>query len=1058
MADKTLNEVLTSINDNEALFQNDSAKVVKFAYTKKAYDDNLVDGVPAYSFNQEQNIPLGSEEILDTNSTVLSKGFRTQGASLPRMLANHFFGRVSYNLNKAHDNVYELVKALLVNLGKYKGFATLDENNRIPYSQLPESAVELKGFWDASTNTTDNADIPSLINGTGTKGDFFFCSKKGWFDAETGTGSPVEITGYVPFFVNDRILYNNGTWSKLSGGAVSSVNNMTGEVTVNGDNIKVAVDGAEETLNVALEDISVGAVSVLDVEEIPETINKKVYRKIKTELEPVNGTSGNNWGQSSITEKSFNQAIKFNNLWVASSNRGMFWSEDGKTWNPSETTEAKAYLLCKANNILLASGGSTNSVGLWWSEDGKTWNLALANRKFYSPFYAEGIWLISAVASNDLESSGIWWSEDGKNWNQSAQTTGQFSKFAYGNGIWMAETVGTPELYLSKDAKNWTKILSDTVPRDVTCLTYAKGMWLTGSGISSLKGIFWSEDGYNWNNSTETKGKSFFDIKYLNGIFVASGYSGTGIWWSEDGKNWNQSSQTTGSFSSNSLHFGNGTWIACDSANGIYYSNDGKTWEKSLSITDGINYAYYSEGIWVACSNETGLWFSEARTEESVKIESVQAKDTVLALQSEIKEAVKDVSRIPAETENVVYREKIKINSPVYKTGGEKVYSVFSNEESTFDGFYSICEGNGVYVAGRNSRSADYSCIIWSEDGLNWHSDSESGIGGNAVVHKIIFGNGIFVACKDEHSSGSGVYTLWWSEDGKRWSKCEGIPSGIIFPNFRNNFIFGDGIFVIASYGGTGGIFWSIGGKTWNKVSSVTATFSHLAYGEGVWFAVGNGTTTATTGVWKSTDGKTWTKDDSVPTDKGIYYAGGVWLGNKSIKNNNTAVTVVRSDDKGANWATVANFTSVSSVTRFAYAEGVYLFQKSDCVFYYSKDKAQTFTKINGLLGEIEALKNVNGVWFAGSQEESYSYYSLDGINWNQIKGVSNKDMTDVIFTKDGKYLFTVQNGIYVSYAEISKTEEVKKAFVKDTELVLKKDIENLKKEIEMLKKALHAI
>ena len=97
--------------------------------------------------------------------------------------------------------------------------ADLDANGRIPYSQLPESAMEFKGDWNANTNT------PTLVNGTGDIGDFYIVSVAG------------ESLGQI-FKVNDRVIFNqNNVWVKLSGGEVTSVNGKTGPVTLDSDDI-----------------------------------------------------------------------------------------------------------------------------------------------------------------------------------------------------------------------------------------------------------------------------------------------------------------------------------------------------------------------------------------------------------------------------------------------------------------------------------------------------------------------------------------------------------------------------------------------------------------------------------------------------------------------------------------------------------------------------------------------------------------------------------------------------------------------------------------------------
>ena len=136
----TLNEDLSAIKEVEDKIV--ANKVARFAYTDEAYTTNDANGVAEYDVSKEQNIPTADASVLKVNETVLSKGYRAQASSITRMLVNHFFGRMSYNLNKVNDNVSNLIATLIGHRGTANGFATLDENGRIPFSQLPESVIE----------------------------------------------------------------------------------------------------------------------------------------------------------------------------------------------------------------------------------------------------------------------------------------------------------------------------------------------------------------------------------------------------------------------------------------------------------------------------------------------------------------------------------------------------------------------------------------------------------------------------------------------------------------------------------------------------------------------------------------------------------------------------------------------------------------------------------------------------------------------------------------------------------------------------------------------------
>jgi hypothetical protein len=86
----------------------DENRSAPFSYDQEAFDYNLIDGVELYDRKAHQNIPTAA--LTDYNPTVLSRGVRSQGASIPRMAWNHFIGRFSYNLNKTVQKFRELLR------------------------------------------------------------------------------------------------------------------------------------------------------------------------------------------------------------------------------------------------------------------------------------------------------------------------------------------------------------------------------------------------------------------------------------------------------------------------------------------------------------------------------------------------------------------------------------------------------------------------------------------------------------------------------------------------------------------------------------------------------------------------------------------------------------------------------------------------------------------------------------------------------------------------------------------------------------------------------------
>ena len=101
------------------------------------------------------------------------------------------------------------------------GIPQLDVNGKILVSQLPNSVMEYKGTWDASTNT------PTLVNGTGNQGDVYLCNVAGTVDFGAGA---------IAFVVGDQVIYSGSIWQRASGatGTVTSV-----AITESGDSLNI---------------------------------------------------------------------------------------------------------------------------------------------------------------------------------------------------------------------------------------------------------------------------------------------------------------------------------------------------------------------------------------------------------------------------------------------------------------------------------------------------------------------------------------------------------------------------------------------------------------------------------------------------------------------------------------------------------------------------------------------------------------------------------------------------------------------------------------------------
>jgi hypothetical protein len=128
--------------------------VARFAYTQDAFDNDDVDGVDVFSVNAGQNIPKADKT--DYNPTILEKGVRSQGASIPRMAWNHFIGRTSYNVNKLVKKVHSFIDvyrtSLAHNANEYDSFAAY-RNGDICYTVEAVGMVKVYTWYQRKSSS-----------------------------------------------------------------------------------------------------------------------------------------------------------------------------------------------------------------------------------------------------------------------------------------------------------------------------------------------------------------------------------------------------------------------------------------------------------------------------------------------------------------------------------------------------------------------------------------------------------------------------------------------------------------------------------------------------------------------------------------------------------------------------------------------------------------------------------------------------------------------------------------------------------------------------------------
>ena len=443
--------------------------------------------------------------------------------------------------------------------GVPNGVATLDGYGRIPYSQLPESAIELKGYWDADTNS------PTLVDGTGTNGDEYIVSIAGTQDL--GSGSQY-------FGVGDRVLYTSGVWKNISSGFVRSVDNHSpnseGNITLpksdvavsDGSNTIFSAKGASDyTLNSSTAKSWLGKV-----------FGQFLCKDWKSTLMP----------SSQETKNEMLHLFSLNNKAIAVSRKGFYFSEDGSNWTKVLDFDygsdlVYVYAGIYANGVYLISVQSSSSANdLYRSVDGIHWS-NISNTGVQGPivyFSGKFISMYSTISYSNCRS--ITWSEDGELWTE------------------------VPIL----PASTYFYVESDIIKREKgdrgSLVEYDNVLYaITQSGV-----VYTSVDGVTWTQKTWTFATVVRNILVDSTIILAR--SKTKIYWSDDnGTTWTEVSISSSSSGSTLITKAGDKYFVVG-YDGLYTSSDGKTWTKRLNGNTtyyGSQIIYYN-GVYVLTVGE----------------------------------------------------------------------------------------------------------------------------------------------------------------------------------------------------------------------------------------------------------------------------------------------------------------------------------------------------------------------------------------------------------------------------------------------------------------------
>jgi len=653
-----------------------------------------------------------------------------------------------------------------------------------------------------------------------------------------------------------------------------------------------------------------------------------------------------------------------NNLWVAVGDSGytgstIQYSSDGSNWSNIDTGGfyGSGIGVAYGNGLWMAVGTYSESAlsTIQYSRNGSNWsNIATGgfNGAGFGVAYGSSLWV--AVGSGDGSIlSTIQYSSNGCNWSNI--DTGGFNGvgigLAYGNGVWVAVGGGlVPDpfstIQYSSDGSNWSNIDSGGFLNSGSGVAYGSSLWVAVGGTDSPENsIQWSSNGINWSNAYSVDFSSIYQngVTYNNGLWVVVGSndspSSNIIKYSSDGSNWF-------SVSTNALYIGNGV-----GSRNIPYTTMGSTLSYISPVIDigsNINISLVDSDLTISNPSNPVYITNDlyAKNLETTHIQLDPQTYSTLSYSSTVSYSNFFVAvGIPASGNS--------LSTIQYSSNGSDWYGA---NYGVFDApFFGVAYGSNLWVAVGGTLNTYLQTIQYSSDGCNWSTITTGGFAEQG--RGVAYGNGLWVAVgKDEENLN--LKTIQYSSNGSDWYQANygGFNVISVYGNIGYGVAYGNGLWVAVG-GGTSPINtiqYSPNGSNWSTI--VTGGFNTygrgVAYGNGVWVAVGGGFVPGPfSTIQYSSDGSNWSNADSggfLDSGRGVAYGSSLWV---AVGGTDSPENSIQWSSNGINWSNA-----------------------------YSVDFSSIYQ--NGVTYN-------NGLWVVVGSNDSPSSnvtkYSSDGSNWTSV-------------------------------------------------------------------------
>lgn len=496
--------------------------------------------------------------------------------------------------------------------------------------------------------------------------------------------------------------------------------------------------------------------------------------------------------------------------------------DDGKTWALTPINGVNPNTAYQWNVIYYHNGifiVHAYNHGAATSTDGINWNLIdtshiTSGSDWIRMRYGNGKFV---MISYNSYAGDLLTSPDGINWayrDVGSVLRGNFYDMAFGNGIFVAVSIGPAGIAHSTDGDNWTFRNLSQIPNIATNFSlynigFGNGVFVMISRNTACAAI--SEDGINWEfiNLDSSCNIGPNRIEYGAGVFVAIGGNAQlrCVGDPRDPTSW---SKVTINVSASAIAFGNGTFVLATTIQGkvshsVESCFDSKTriCKRNPKHTETLS----SNHDWPDWGWEELLYYWKTIDIGSTGyFKMAYGNDTIVAINNSFNKIIyskdegltwteKDMSSI-FDTGNKFWKniefinDKFILNDHIHYTflystdGINWIVNDFNINPGAFQGQFIGCMAhNGDYIVGLNTPNRA-GIVISTDNGATW----QTYIMNSNKIHgkNIAYGAGVFVTLYDWNDSGSILY----STTGVSWQTISAPRGGY------SQVCFGDGVFI----------------------------------------------------------------------------------------------------------------------------------------------------------------------------------------------------------------------------------------------------------------------